>query len=106
MYLQKFKEKKKISNHIISQAALKATQKPSNAVTAMRLIMPFSRHLIVDGCQSNLCVMLKQLLFFYKLNDYFCRRRHSLMNRPCYNNVFQFTQHCNFGNLNKVIFTH
>ena len=31
MYLQKFKEKKKISNHIISQAALKATQKPSNA---------------------------------------------------------------------------
>ena len=54
--------------------------------------------------QSNLYVMLKQLLFFYNFYDFFCRR-HSLMNRPCYNNLFQFMQHDNFRNLNRVIFT-
>ena len=58
----------------------------------------------VDGCQSNLYVTLKQM-FFYKFYDFFCKR-HSLMNRPCYNNLFQFMQHDNFRNLNRVIFTH
>ena len=48
----------------------------------------------IDGCQSKLYVMLKQL-FFYKFFDFFCRW-HSLMNRPCYNNLFQFMQHDNF----------
>ena len=28
------------------------------------------------------------------------------MNRPCYNNLFQFMQHASFQNLNRVIFTH
>ena len=46
--------------------------------------------------------MLKQLLFFFcKFYDFFCRR-HSLMNRPCYNNLFQIRQHDNFRNVNRV----
>ena len=57
----------------------------------------------VDGCKSNSHVMLNQLLF-YKFYDFFCRL-HSLMNRPCYNDLFQFMQHGNFRNLNRVIFT-
>ena len=48
-------------------------------------------------------VILK-LLFFYKFYDLFCWR-HSLMSRPCYSNLFQFMQHGNFWNLNRVIFT-
>ena len=52
----------------------------------------------IDGCQSNLYVILNQLLFFYKFDGFFCRR-HSLMNRPCYNNLFQFMKHDNFRNL-------
>ena len=58
----------------------------------------------VDACQSNLHVMLNQLLFFYKFYDFFCRR-HSLMNRPCYNNLFQIMQHEKLRNLNRAIFT-
>ena len=58
-----------------------------------------SRNLEVDGYQSNLYVM-----FFYKFYK-FCWR-HSLTNRPCYNNLFQFMQHDNFRNLNRVVFTH
>ena len=50
-------------------------------------------------------VMLKQLSFFYIFYDLFCRR-HSLINWPCYNNLFQLMQHDNFRNLNRVIFTH
>ena len=71
------------------------------------LKMTFSktRDLKVDRCHSNFYVMLKQLLFFYKFYNFFCRR-HSLMNRPCYNNIFQLIQHDNFWNLNRVFFTH
>ena len=58
----------------------------------------------VDACQSNLHVMLNQLLFFYKFYDFFCRR-HSLMNRPCHNNLFQIMQHEKLRNLNRAIFT-
>ena len=54
-----------------------------NTTDAFRKI----RNLEVDGCQSNLYVFLKQLLSFYKFYDFFCRR-HSLMNQPCYNNLF------------------
>ena len=43
--------------------------------------------------------------FFYKFYNLFCRR-HSLMRRPCYNNLFQFMKHDNFWNLNRVIFIH
>ena len=50
-----------------------------------------------DRCQSNLYVMLKQLLLFHKFYDFFCTR-HALMKRPCYNNLFQITQHNNFQN--------
>ena len=50
-------------------------------------------------------VELNQLLFFHKFYDFFCWG-HFLMNRPFYNNLFQFMQHCSFRNLNKVIFTH
>ena len=63
-----------------------------------------TRDLKVDGCQSNLCVMLKQLLFFYKFYDFLCKR-HSLVNWPCYNNWFQIMEHSNFRNLIRVIFT-
>ena len=52
----------------------------------------YSRDLKVDGCQSNLYVMLKQLLFFYKFYNFF-GRGHSLIKQPCYNNIFQFIQH-------------
>ena len=47
----------------------------------------------------------KSIIVFYKFCDFFCRR-HSLMSQPSYNNLFQFMQHDNFRNLNKVIFTH
>ena len=50
-------------------------------------------------------LMLKQLLFFNKFYDFFCRQ-HTLMNRSCYNNLFQFMQNDNFRNLNRVIFAH
>ena len=56
----------------------------------------------VDGCQSNLYVMLKQLLFFNKFYE-FLRRWHSLMSRACYNILFQFMQFDNFLNFNRVI---
>ena len=74
---------------------------------SVQLFSQFSltRNLKVDGCQSNLYVTLKQLLFFYKFYDFFCRR-HSLMNRPCYNNLFQVMQYDNFQNFSKEIFTH
>ena len=45
------------------------------------------------------------MIVFYKFYDFFFRR-HSLMNQPCYNDLFQFMQHGNFWNLNRVIFTH
>ena len=48
---------------------------------------------------------VKSVTAFYKFYDFFCRR-HSLMNRPYYNNLFQFIPHSNFRNLNRVIFTH
>ena len=50
-----------------------------------------TRDLKIDEYQSNLYVVLKQLLPFYKFYDYFCRRN-SLMNRPCHNNLFQFSK--------------
>ena len=45
------------------------------------------------------------LFFFNKFYNTFCRR-HSLMDWPWYNNLFQFMQHVNFQNINRVIFTH
>ena len=42
-------------------------------------------------------------IFLYKFYDFFCCR-YSLMNRSCYNNLFQFMQHDDFRNLNWVIF--
>ena len=74
-----------------------------DSVTILPLIS-LIRILEVDGCQSNVYVMLKQLCF-YKFYDFFCMQ-HSLMNQLCYNNLFQFRQHNNFQNLNRVIFTH
>ena len=53
----------------------------------------------------ELICYIKTIIVFYKFYDFFCRR-HSLMNRSCYNNLFQFMQHDNFRNLNRVIFTH
>ena len=44
----------------------------------------------VDGCQSNFGYYAKTIIFLNKFYDFFCRR-HSLMNRSCYNNLFQFT---------------
>ena len=63
------------------------------------------RNLKVDGCQSNVYVMLKQLFFFHEFYNFFCRW-HFLMNWPCYNNLFQFMQHENFRNLNRMIFVY
>ena len=40
----------------------------------------------------------------YKFYDFFCWR-YSLVNRSCYNNLFQFMQHDDFRNLNRVTFT-
>ena len=48
---------------------------------------------------------VKTIIVFYKFYDIFCSR-HSLMNRLCYNNLFQFIQHDNFRILNRVVFTH
>ena len=59
----------------------------------------------VDWCQSNLYLMLKQLLLFYKFSGFFCRQ-HSQISRPCWNNLFQFMQHNNFWNQNALNFTH
>ena len=60
----------------------------------MQNILRKIKDLKVDRCQSNLYVRLKQLLFFCKFYDFF------------YNNLFQFMQHDNFRNSNRVIFTH
>ena len=48
------------------------------------------------------CNRLWARLEFY---DFFCRR-HSLIKRLCYKNLFQFMQHDNFRNLNRLILTH
>ena len=53
----------------------------------------------------ELICYVKPIIVFYRFYDLFCRR-HSLMNRPCYDNLFQFVQHDNFLNLDRVIFTH
>ena len=45
------------------------------------------------------------IVFFYKFYDFLCRWD-SLINRPCYINLFQFMQHDNFRILNRGIFTH
>ena len=74
-------------------------------LTAQLQPWPSTRNLKVDGCQSDWYVMLKQLLIFYIFCDFFYRR-YSLVNQPCYNNLFYFMQHDNFRNLNRVIFTH
>ena len=52
------------------------------------------RNLEVDGCQPNLHVMLK-VTVFYKFYEFFCRR-HSLMNRLCYDSLFQIMLYSNF----------
>ena len=48
--------------------------------------------------------LIQSTIVFYKFYNLFCRR-HSLMNRPFYNNLFKFMQH-NFWTLNRIIFTH
>ena len=53
----------------------------------------------------ELICYVKMITVFYKFYEFFCRR-HFLMNRRCYKNLFQFMQHDNFRNLNWVIFTH
>ena len=50
----------------------------------------------------ELVCYVKAITVFYKF--YFFYTRHSLINRPRYNNLFQILQH-NFGNLSRVIFT-
>ena len=45
------------------------------------------------------------IVFLNKFHNFFCRQ-HFLMNRLCYNNLFQFMQHDIFRNLNSVIFIH
>ena len=52
-----------------------------------------------------ICHVKTIIVFFYKFDDFFCRR-HSLMNRLCYNNLYQFMRHDNFRNLNMVISTY
>ena len=59
------------------------------------LLLSLNRDLKIDGCQSNLNVMLKQLQFFYQSLDFFCRRHFSI-NRRCPNDLFQFMQNNNF----------
>ena len=64
------------------------------------------RDMELDGMSIELICYVKQLLFlFNKFYDFFCRR-YSMMNRPCYENFFQFVQHGNFRNLNRVNFIH
>ena len=53
----------------------------------------------------KLICYVKTVTVFHKFY-YFSCRRHSLMNLPCYNNLFEFIQHGNFQYLNRVICTH
>ena len=57
----------------------------------LRLLFPISRDLKLDARRSNLYFMLKELLFFFNFYS-FSFRRHSLKNRPSYNNLFQIIQ--------------
>ena len=79
--------------------------KSTSHLSKKNVLFASIRDLEVDEYQSNLYVMLKQFLLFYEFYDFSCRR-YSLMNRPCYNNLFQFMQHDNFRNLNRVISIH
>ena len=47
---------------------------------------------------------VKTIIVFLHKFYFFCRR-HSLMNWPCYNNLFKIVQHGIFRDLNRVIFT-
>ena len=70
------------------------------------IMVRLCRNLKLDGCHSNLYVLLNKLFFlFFKFYEFFCRQNSS-MNRPCYNNLLQFIQHDNFRNLKRTIFTH
>ena len=62
-----------------------------------------TRYLKVDGCQSNLHVILK-LLFFISFTTSFVGGILWWTDRVI--NLFQFMQHDNFWNLNRMIFTH
>ena len=79
--------------------------KSNSHLSKKNVLFASIRDLEVDEYQSNLYVMLKQFLLFYEFYDFSCRR-YSLMNRPCYNNLFQFMQHDNFRNLNRIISIH
>ena len=79
--------------------------KSNSHLSKKNVLFASIRDLEVDEYQSNLYVMLKQFLLFYEFYDFSCRR-YSLMNRPCYDNLFQFMQHDNFRNLNRVISIH
>ena len=72
---------------------------------SLEALAAMTRDLKVDGCQSNFGYYAKTIIFLNKFYDFFCRQ-HSLMNRSCYNNLFQFTQHSNFRKLNRVLFAH
>ena len=72
------------------------------SITLRLLMFTCDRDLKVDGCDPN---YVKTVTVFHKFYYFFCRR-HSLMNLPCYNNLFEFIQHGNFQYLNRVICTH
>ena len=46
----------------------------------------------------------KTIIVFYEFYEFFCRW-HSLMNRPCHNNLFQIMERDKFRDLIRVIFT-
>ena len=52
----------------------------------------------------ELVFYVKTNIVFYKLYNFLCRR-YSLINRFCYNNLFQIMQHDNIQNLSRVIVT-
>ena len=76
-------------------------QKWPSKILASKFCLP--KDLKVDGCQSNLYVMLRQFLTLYVLR-LFCRQL-SLMKWPNCNNLFQIMQDNNFQNLNRMVFT-
>ena len=65
------------------------------------IFMRKTRNPEVDGCQSNIFVMLKQLLIFINFTTSFLG---VFFDKPTV--LFQFMQHDNFRNLNRVIFTY
>ena len=48
-------------------------------------------------------ILRETIIVFYKFYDFICRPR-VLVNRKCYNNLFQIMQLDNFRNLTSVVF--